>query len=154
MGLPPFPSLPLFVPSPSFPFFSSSGGYPEIPSGLAGPTESDTRASGQKLPSPPDVDPLHTTTTSTSLVLSGSGVPGPDAGVGTPAAVAADAGEGPSLPSPVLPPIYLQILAMRLTDLTLGQVPEMKDCPGKSRTDGHLIHDHLYSRYQCSLSKI
>ena len=57
--------------------FSSSGGYPEIPSGLAGPTESDTRASGQKLPSPPDVDPLHTTTTSTSLVLSGSGYPAP-----------------------------------------------------------------------------
>ena len=39
--------------------------------------------------SPPDVG------TSTSLVLSGSGVSSPDAGVGTPATVAAR--EGPSL---------------------------------------------------------
>jgi len=40
--------------------------------------------------SPPDVE------TSTSLVLSGSGVPGPDAGVGTPAAATVAAGEAPS----------------------------------------------------------
>ena len=40
--------------------------------------------------SPSDVE------TSTSLVLSGSGVPGPDAGVGTPAAATVAAGEAPS----------------------------------------------------------
>jgi len=57
-----------------------------------GPTEFDAQVSGQKLPSTPDVGPSHTTTT--SLVLSSSGVRGPDAGVGTPAA--ASAGEAPS----------------------------------------------------------
>jgi len=40
--------------------------------------------------SPPDVQ------TSTILVLSGSGIPGPDAGVGTPVTAAVAAGEAPS----------------------------------------------------------
>jgi len=68
------PAGPVSVPATPFPEGkSSSGGGPGIlgpasshpvgvslgyPSGLASPTEFDTR---QMLPSPPDVDPLHTT---------------------------------------------------------------------------------------------
>jgi len=52
------------------------------PSGQAGPIELDTQVRGQRMLSSPDIE------TSTSLVLSGSGVPGRDAGVGTPAAAA------------------------------------------------------------------
>jgi len=55
------------------------------PSGQAGPIELDTQVRGQRMLSSPDIE------TSTSLVLSGSGVPGRDAGVSTPAG-----GERPS----------------------------------------------------------
>jgi len=92
-------SVPTPPPSPEGKPSSSGGpgtpgpaGSPPVglPSGLAGPTEFDTQVRGQKLPFPPDVDPSHTPTESkTSVVFSGSGVPGPDAGVGTPAAAAA-----------------------------------------------------------------
>ena len=59
------------------------------PSGQAGLIELVTQVRGQRMLSSPDIE------TNTSLVLSGSGVPGRDAGVGTPAAAAAG-GERPS----------------------------------------------------------
>jgi len=62
------------------------GVFLRYPSGLAGPTEFDTQVRGQKLPPTPDIDTSHTTI---NLVLSGSGVPGPNAGT-------LAAAEGPS----------------------------------------------------------
>ena len=40
-----------------------------------------------------------------------------------------------------------QIQDKSRTELNLGQVPEIKACPGKSRTDGHLnvTFRHYYS---------
>ena len=64
-------------------------------SGLSGPLDVDTQVRGQKMLSPPDME---TATRTTSLVLSDSGVHGPDAGVGTPAATDA-AGEASPSPS-------------------------------------------------------